>query len=86
MPKAEVTSLDNEINDFLKSIPNLEKEIAKNNLEDNSTSENKSDLPPVRSSQDIMIGSEEKKKKKVKQISITPFFAYLIFEWAKTFR
>jgi hypothetical protein len=66
MPKTDVANLDNDINEFLKSIPDLEKEIAKNNLEYDALSANDSSLPPVRSSHEpIVVNESDKKKTKI---------------------
>jgi hypothetical protein len=65
MPKSEMANLDSEINEFLKSIPDLEKEILKNNLEYDGSLAAESSLPPVRSGHEpiVVSGSGEEKDK-----------------------
>ena len=53
MAKSERLDLDNEINEFVKSIPDLAKEIAKNSINDDiAAASSNSNLPPIRVSKE----------------------------------
>lgn len=63
MSKTEQVNLDNEIEDFLKTIPDIEKKVSSSSISTNSQladQSSPSDIPPVRSTNSTLkVGSKK---------------------------